>query len=349
MAETAPRINPAAARSAAEYVALLRRVRERSGLSYRKIERRAEAAGETLPPSTLATMLGRNSLPREELAAVFLRACGRGNDEVAEWIEARRRLASPAGAPPPPADAAPADAPPPHPGRAPGDDDLAPTGAPLPHPAETGFAGVGDAHPHPSRRRRLAVLAAVAATAAAAVAGVAVMSLVGDDGAPGHRAETRAAAAPPGNRMPAPGPYRIRAAYSGLCLSEYPDAGDGRLYQAPCAGAIPDMSLETVGRGTHYQIRTDHPHFGPGCTGIRDGAVRAGVALSDGLCNDSSAEAFRFEPVASPARGFKVHPADDADLCAGVSGDSTDEWAPVRLFDCDPASPAQVFLLDAVG
>jgi hypothetical protein len=45
--------------TAEEFVVLLRHVRDRSGLSYRTIAKRAELAGAVLPASTLATMLAR--------------------------------------------------------------------------------------------------------------------------------------------------------------------------------------------------------------------------------------------------------------------------------------------------
>ncbi|MEK8106712.1 helix-turn-helix transcriptional regulator [Micromonospora sp. M12] len=78
--------------TAGEYVALLRDVRRRSGLTYREIARRASAAGHWLPPSTLATMLGRTTLPRERTVLALLVACGVTAAEVEEWVEARRNL-----------------------------------------------------------------------------------------------------------------------------------------------------------------------------------------------------------------------------------------------------------------
>lgn len=78
--------------TAGEYVALLRDVRRRSGLTYREITRRASAAGHWLPPSTLATMLGRTTLPRERTVLALLAACGVTAAEVEEWVEARRDL-----------------------------------------------------------------------------------------------------------------------------------------------------------------------------------------------------------------------------------------------------------------
>nr|WTA69868.1 peptidoglycan-binding protein [Micromonospora sp. NBC_00855] len=78
--------------TAGEYVALLREVRRRSGLTYREIARRASAAGHWLPPSTLATMLGRTTLPRERTVVALLAACGTPAVEVDRWLETRRDI-----------------------------------------------------------------------------------------------------------------------------------------------------------------------------------------------------------------------------------------------------------------
>ncbi|MEU4474697.1 peptidoglycan-binding protein [Micromonospora sp. NPDC023888] len=80
------------ATTAGEYVALLRDVRRRSGLTYREITRLASAAGHWLPPSTLATMLGRTTLPRERTVVALLVACGTTPADVRRWVEARRTI-----------------------------------------------------------------------------------------------------------------------------------------------------------------------------------------------------------------------------------------------------------------
>ncbi|MGI5522062.1 peptidoglycan-binding protein [Micromonospora sp. CA-259024] len=80
------------AATAGEYVALLRDVRRCSGLTYREITRRASAAGHWLPPSTLATMLGRTTLPRERTVVALLAACGATAGEVERWLRMRRDI-----------------------------------------------------------------------------------------------------------------------------------------------------------------------------------------------------------------------------------------------------------------
>ncbi|MGV9451539.1 hypothetical protein [Streptomyces sp. NPDC003635] len=78
---------------AAAFVAALRRLKAWSGLSYRRLERRAAEAGHTLPYSTAATMLGRDRLPRAELVAAFVAACGVRGDEAEAWLDARMTIA----------------------------------------------------------------------------------------------------------------------------------------------------------------------------------------------------------------------------------------------------------------
>lgn len=75
------------------FIDSMRQLKAWSGLSYRQIEVRARANGDTLPYSTVATMLRSDSLPRVELVATFTRACGCDAGQVDEWIRTRRRLA----------------------------------------------------------------------------------------------------------------------------------------------------------------------------------------------------------------------------------------------------------------
>lgn len=79
-------------RTAAELNAELRELKARSRLTYRQLEERAARHGELLPRSTLADVLRNGSLPRPELLAAFVRACGEG-DDVDEWLAARQRAA----------------------------------------------------------------------------------------------------------------------------------------------------------------------------------------------------------------------------------------------------------------
>ncbi|MFI6985448.1 hypothetical protein ACIBSV_43765 [Embleya sp. NPDC050154] len=71
----------------------MRQLRQWTNLSYRALERRAQGFGASLPRATLAGVLNRQDLPREELLAVFVRACGGDAATVEKWTLARKRLA----------------------------------------------------------------------------------------------------------------------------------------------------------------------------------------------------------------------------------------------------------------
>lgn len=88
-----PPPSPTAADDDAAFIAELRRLKTWSGLSFRQLERRAAAGGDTLPASTAATMLGRNRLPREELVVTFVQACGLSGQEVLPWLTTRAMIA----------------------------------------------------------------------------------------------------------------------------------------------------------------------------------------------------------------------------------------------------------------
>ncbi|MFD7865242.1 RICIN domain-containing protein [Streptomyces sp. NPDC059783] len=71
----------------------MRQLRLWSDLSYRQIERNATQAGDVLPRATISGALARTDLPREELLAAFVRACGGDTTTVDTWLTARRELA----------------------------------------------------------------------------------------------------------------------------------------------------------------------------------------------------------------------------------------------------------------
>lgn len=84
---------------AAGFVALLRQLKDRSGLTYRQLEQRAADNGEVLARSTLASVLGNKTAPRPELLAAFVRACGEG-DRAGVWMQAWEEVAGRAAASP---------------------------------------------------------------------------------------------------------------------------------------------------------------------------------------------------------------------------------------------------------
>ncbi|MCO6011513.1 hypothetical protein NE236_41840 [Actinoallomurus purpureus] len=165
--------DPHDARTAADFVAQLRRLKAWSGLTYRELEKEAAKHGYALPHSTIASALKRESLPREELVKGLVTACGCPDDTVAAWTAVRRALAvgehptpRSAAEPAPGADTAtPFPAEPVDPTedavRSPDEPPAAPAGAPPPHPMTHPHRGegltvrLGDprARSRPARRR----------------------------------------------------------------------------------------------------------------------------------------------------------------------------------------------------
>jgi hypothetical protein len=88
-----PPPSPTATTDETAFIAELRRLKTWSGHSFRQLEHRASAAGDTLPYSTVATMLSKNRLPREDLLVTFVRACGLDEDAVKHWAIVRARIA----------------------------------------------------------------------------------------------------------------------------------------------------------------------------------------------------------------------------------------------------------------
>jgi hypothetical protein len=80
-------------RDPAEFVAAMRTLKGSAHVGFRTLEQRAEAAGDVLPKSTLVAVLSRETLPREEVVAAFVRACGLDEDAVGRWLAVRRRIA----------------------------------------------------------------------------------------------------------------------------------------------------------------------------------------------------------------------------------------------------------------
>ncbi|WP_338930838.1 helix-turn-helix domain-containing protein [Streptomyces netropsis] len=81
------------ARDAERFTDRMRRLKDRSGLTYRELEQRAQDRGEILARSTLSDVLQGHSLPRPELLVAFLHACGVDDErEIAAWLETRSRI-----------------------------------------------------------------------------------------------------------------------------------------------------------------------------------------------------------------------------------------------------------------
>ncbi|MFJ9518630.1 helix-turn-helix domain-containing protein [Kitasatospora sp. NPDC101801] len=87
-------VAPEQAEDVAGFLALMRQLKDETGLTYRQLEERAAEQGSVLARSTLADVLNGRSLPRPELLSTFVRACGAA-DREASWLRAREALAEP--------------------------------------------------------------------------------------------------------------------------------------------------------------------------------------------------------------------------------------------------------------
>ncbi|MFE7550053.1 RICIN domain-containing protein [Streptomyces gardneri] len=356
-AERAP--DPREVRNAAEFVACLQALKDWSGLTYRELTARAEARGEILPRSTVANMLARATVPREELLVSFVRACGVGPDGMEEWQAVRKELAvrgvygradggpaedaaAPGADPDPDADAAATrpveDAEPVkgiEPVEAVGPSDVVWPG----EPAESPDGSPDTPRPGPRSRIRRALVATVALTGLV-LAGVSVVAVVRD----GHGAH------PPRTlTAPAAGDVRIRVIGRDLCLSERRGSRTGQIHQVPCVDAkVPLYSLKDLGDG-RWRIVSDHQDYGPGCSGIPSGGRIPDAAYEDSECGDPSrVEAFALEPYGTPVEGYRIVPADSATpgSCVTVVGDRSAAWARLAQAPCAPDAAGQLFSFD---
>ncbi|WP_225799204.1 helix-turn-helix transcriptional regulator [Streptomyces sp. NK15101] len=366
--------DPREARNPAEFLARLQALKDWSGLTYRELSARAETRGDVLPRSTVANMLARPTLPREELLTAFVRACGVEDGEAEAWRTVRRELATRraygadrAGAVPgagmeaaPGAEAeatddgAQAGAMGPGPAEAPagpegaegpdaagglgGSGDLGGPGGPGDGSAAGSPGGPGSPAGTASRIRR--ALVATVAFAGLVLAGGSVVAFL-RDGHAGHPPRTPTA--------PAAGDVRIRVAGTDFCLGERRGTRSGQVHQLPCAAAgLPRYSLAEAGGG-RWRIVSDHPDFGPGCSGIPSGGRIPDAAYEDSECGDPTrVESFALEAYGTPVEGYRIVPVDSATpgSCVTVVGDRSAAWARLAQAPCAPDAAGQLFDFD---
>jgi hypothetical protein len=101
MTSALPPPEPDASMGAGEFIAALQTLRHWSGLTYRQLAAKARASGGSLPPSTIASMLGRNTLPRTAVVVTFVSACGLDEETVQRWANVRDAIAMGSGQPRP--------------------------------------------------------------------------------------------------------------------------------------------------------------------------------------------------------------------------------------------------------
>ncbi|WP_326796498.1 XRE family transcriptional regulator [Streptomyces sp. NBC_01808] len=302
---------PGQLRTRAEYLAALRELRTWSGLTYRELEAKAGTYADSLPASTIATTLGRTSLPRERFVDAFTRACGLAEQDVGPWLEARRRIAAHEQAPPPPEK----------------DDDR----EPAPPPAA----------PVPRWRWAAGLLAAVGIGAGGTLG---VQALLPDGSGPGEPRAAVSNPAVPGLGLKAVGSWaEIRPARSPeLCVSEGTDR-TGRYRSAvaaqqPCAqAALPRVYLEPVGDGA-VQIQWHHPEHGIGClTAMGEGPGRGLLEPREACADDDPAQRFRLEAAGKGAdRRFRIRP--DTGECLAPRDEDTAPGAEIARTRCSGAA-----------
>ncbi|GHB34149.1 hypothetical protein GCM10010377_26130 [Streptomyces viridiviolaceus] len=362
--------DPGDAGTPAEYVALLRRLKERSGLTYRQLEQKAAERGDVLARSTLADVLRRDALPRAELVTALVRACGAQEEESA-WLAARARLAAASGNERGSVSEESAE-----PAWAAESAESAGTveSAGAPGPREPS----GPRRDAAGSRARTASLAALASLGTVALLVVGALVLLPEDGKPpatgGAGGRAQGTAAGPGASEaagawqtpeadassetgpvgpgPAPGISRIRPAGApGLCLTDGEVRADGAgskvvAVQRPCGEAVPPTTSLLRAGDRSYRIQWDHPVHDKGClTVLDDGPFRNTLEPWDDCSLPGASQLFRIER-AEGGEGWRLRPETGDDLCVGIRGDAGETGAAAVVEPClDGAPPRQRFLI----
>lgn len=322
---------PGRADGPTEFVALLQQLKERSGCTYRQLEERAASSGDVLPRSTIADALRRQSVPRPEMVAAFVRACGAGPSEVEIWLAARDRIAS--AGPTPPTQSGD------------GSDRTAPTS----EEADPASPGRGS-----TWLRQLVVLLTTLAVVGAVIGAAWLVSR--PDGPPQTDRDTVAPDDPQptasAGRPELSGWVRIRIAdRPERCVSEGREH-TGRYrsevaVQRACAGAEPPLTLLQRVGGEHYFIKWVHPVLGTGCLTVLTGGSVVGDMLEprNECWEDQAAQLFRIEPVDVPVPGgYRIRPAY-TDLCLGFPDGGPGSGAELLREPCTGAAE-QEFLIE---
>jgi len=305
---------PELAGTAAEFVAALRALRLWSGLTYRQLESKATALADSLPASTVATTLGRTTLPRERFVDTFTRACGLGEEETHRWLQTHSRLA--AGDP-----------------THDGDDDEAPVG--------------NESTPAHAPRWWHRAVALLGAAGIGAVGALGVREAV-------HDTQASALPTVPvtGLRMLAVGSWaRIHPARTPeLCVTEGKDR-TGRYEtavaaQRPCTDPdLPQVFLEPVAKDV-VQIQWHHPKYDIGClTVMPSGPGRDLLEPRDDCADLDRSQQFRIEHLGpTAATRFRIRPLS-SDWCLSLRDQDTASGTEIIQGRCSGATD-QDFLIE---
>ncbi|MFI7316013.1 RICIN domain-containing protein [Streptomyces venezuelae] len=315
-------VSPHRARDVAGFIAAMRELKKRSGLTYRELEERAARRGDVLARSTLADVLRRTSLPRPEVVAAFVHACGDGG-RVDAWLAARDRIAA----------ARPTAEPASGPGVVVDTSWL--TASPVEvrsHAGEARSRAV-EVRSHAAdvrsraenaRSRRAKGAAAGAATALAVpMLALIAWGLLANDANDTKDADDANNTGKPTASASAPGGWvTIRPARTAdLCLTDGRDragAYDSAVaVQLRCAKApVPRTYLEPMGEEL-YRIQWHHPEMGKGCLAVMGKKQIKGMLEPRQDCEHATV--FRLEPADG---AFRLRPAT-SDRCIGIVDNDT--------------------------
>ncbi|MGC4772605.1 helix-turn-helix domain-containing protein [Micromonospora sp. DT44] len=297
--------SPDEATNPAEFVTALRALREWSGLTYRELAAKADASGDVLPSSTIASALSRTTLPRQQVVHSFARACGLDDATAARWVAARNRLA------------------------------VGPISSGSPDPVEEAEVATVEpvAPPAPAARPRQSRRAIVLIAALAAVIGsgtaLAWKGALGSDSSGGRAVESSRASTPATAALP-DGWYLIRPAHvrdRDLCLGEGRER-NGRTnrplaVQRACERISPDTFLKAVGVGV-YEIQWHHPTEGVGCLTVDEALTVDGALLAPDDCTGAAHQRYLLEATNVPVpNGYRLRPIHSG-LCVGALGGPAD-------------------------
>ncbi|MDT0612707.1 RICIN domain-containing protein [Streptomyces lancefieldiae] len=364
----------------------MRQLRRWADLSYRQLERNATDAGDVLPRATISAALTRDELPREELLAAYVRACGGDDGTVSAWLEARRSLVmTGAGTPPAVSEDVPRttalqaddDTPQgtPQSGEEAADEKQDPATDPAdePIPLPTAASATGPAVDSPglpharSNWRRQGPLVAIAACT---VAGILTLALwPHDNGTGDDRADNAPTSAPPPSTAAGTTPS---AAPSDDAESKQPGSSPTASRSAtadPAASplASPVDHEETTpssSRPSPTPKRTDDsaPLPATGWTGIhpasapsrcltegreRNGRTTREIAVQHS-CADAPLPRVYLEKLGGQTYRIQWHHPEHGTGCLAVDGASTTSGALLAPRDCAD-SDSQKFRLEAAG
>ncbi|MGW6062626.1 RICIN domain-containing protein [Streptomyces sp. NPDC055189] len=316
-------LSPYEARDVADFIRLMGKLKERSGLTYRELEERAAGNGDVLARSTLADVLRRTSLPRPDVLTAFVRACGDGQ-QIAAWLEVRDRIA---------ADAAAAAA-----------DSAAepPAVSSGPEAGEVQRPGEESAGRRPRRfKGRTAQLATLLVVALLALAAWGLIpDSSGDSGAP-------AAAATPSGAPAGGGWVSIRPVGApDLCLTDGRDREGAYesavAVQLPCAQSpVPRTYLEPAGEDL-YRIQWHHPEHGKGCLAIMTSGPVKHMLEPRQDCGQGTL--FRVEAATTEGAGnVRLRPTDSS-KCIGIADNATSAGAEAIAERCTDAEDQQFLI-----